>query len=306
MRIAVLGLILMTLIGCNREVRPADNDPQPTPVSMAEELLDAIADAPGTVGIAFVSADDTVLINNGVRFPMMSVFKLHQSLAVLDRLRLSGRTADSVLHIPAAEIDSTTWSPIFRERGYCDWSINVGELLRYALISSDNNASNILFDHIVDPAGTDRYIRSAAQDTTFRIAWSERQMKQNHDLAYDNYSSPLSAALLIRDLFAGESTIDPADRKFVCDALTTVTTGQDRLGKAIEGHDNILFGHKTGSGYRNGRGELAAHNDVGYFRLPDGRDYALAVMIRDFAGSEEEASDLMARISGIVLRRFEL
>lgn len=289
-------------VGCACHSR-SEVDPSGVSSALSEDLLDVIADAPGTIGIAFVSAGDTVIINNGVRYPMMSVFKLHQALAVLNELRLAGRSVDSVLHIRAAEIDSATWSPIYREYGSRDMDMTVGQLIRYALISSDNNASNILFDRIVSPAAADRYVRSVAPDTTFRIKWSEAQMKREHPLAYDNFSSPLSAALLIRDVFAGES-IDSADRKFVGDALTVVTTGQDRLGKAIDGRGDILFGHKTGSGYRNERGELAAHNDIGYFRLSDGRDYALAVMIRDFAGSEQDASALMARISEIVLRHF--
>ena len=71
----------------------------------------------------------------------------------------------------------------------------------------------------------------------------------------------------------------------------------DRLGAVISQHPELFFAHKTGSGYRNAIGELAAHNDVGYFRLPDGRSYALAVFIRDFYGTEAEASDLIAKIS---------
>ena len=79
-----------------------------------------------------------------------------------------------------------------------------------------------------------------------------------------------------------------------------VTTGHDRLGAAITEADDVLFGHKTGSGYRNSSGELIAHNDVGYFRMSDGRDYALAVLIRDFRGTEDEASAVMADISRLI------
>ncbi len=48
-----------------------------------------------------------------------------------------------------------------------------------------------------------------------------------------------------------------------------------------------------------------AHNDVGYFRLKDGRSYSLAVFIRDFRGSEEEASAVIANISKCVYNRFK-
>lgn len=84
--------------------------------------------------------------------------------------------------------------------------------------------------------------------------------------------------------------------------LSTVTTGQDRLGSVVDGSDITMFAHKTGSGYRNEAGELMAHNDVGYFRLRDGRSYAIAVLIRDFAGTEVEASAIIADISRRVYR----
>lgn len=67
----------------------------------------------------------------------------------------------------------------------------------------------------------------------------------------------------------------------------------------------MVFAHKTGSGFRNAAGELIAHNDVGYFRLPDGRDYSLAVFIRDFSGSEKEASAIIAGISRCVYDYFK-
>ena len=76
-----------------------------------------------------------------------------------------------------------------------------------------------------------------------------------------------------------------------------MTTGLDRLGAIKHQHPELFFAHKTGSGYRNDAGELIAHNDVGYFRLPDGRAYALAVFIRDFSGTEAEASEIIASIS---------
>ena len=82
--------------------------------------------------------------------------------------------------------------------------------------------------------------------------------------------------------------------------LSIVTTGHDRLGAAVQDSDILIFAHKTGSGYRNEADELMAHNDVGYFRLKDGRSYALAVLIRDFSGSEAEASSVIANISKCV------
>lgn len=270
---------------------------------LKERLYSLIDSVHGTVGIAFVSDSDTVTVNNGVRYPMMSVFKLHQSLAVADALKHSGDTLDSTVHVTTNELDPHTWSPMLKIYGMNDFDVSVGELVRHALISSDNNASNLLFRHIVSPTETDRFIKSVARDTTFSIRYSERDMKHDHTLAYRNHTSPLSAAILIQQLFTsdlvGRDALDT-----IREALTTVTTGQDRLGVVLPAGQDILFAHKTGSGYRNGNGELTAHNDVGYFRFPDGRDYALAVFIRDFDGTEDEASRIIARISKEVYDHF--
>ena len=93
-------------------------------------------------------------------------------------------------------------------------------------------------------------------------------------------------------------------RIFLAVLIAVAATGQDRLGSAIKDDDIQLFAHKTGSGYRNKVGELTAHNDVGYFRLKDGNSYTLAVFIRDFNGSENEASAVIADISKRVYNHY--
>lgn len=265
-------------------------------ISLKERLYTIVDTVPGTVGIAFISDKDTLTINNSVHYPMMSVFKLHQALAVAAEINARRSSIDSLIHISKDELDSETWSPMLKIYIESDFDISIRDLIKYSLTVSDNNASNLLFKHIVPPSTTDALIRSISDDSTFRITYSEDEMKKKHSLAYLNYSSPLSAASLIRQVFdstfPNNSAVDSIRKD-----LATVTTGLDRLGAIIPQHPELFFAHKTGSGYRNDAGELIAHNDVGYFRLPDGRTYALAVFIRDFSGTETEASGIISRIS---------
>lgn len=266
---------------------------------LSKRLHSLVENVPGTVGIAVVDDRDTVTLNNDVHFPMMSVFKLHQALAVADRLERSGNTLDSTIYIPATDMDRDTWSPMMKKYGDDDFMISVGELLRYALIESDNNASNLLFKRIVSPKETDRFVKTIAPDTTFCIAYSEAMMKDNHALCHSNYSSPLSAATLLNKVFKSQ-VVSASLQDSIKTYLSEITTGTDRLAAGIDKKREVFFAHKTGSGYRNDNGELTAHNDVGYFRMPDGRDYTVAVFIRDFKGSEDEASHLIAEISRII------
>lgn len=269
--------------------------------SLREEVSMLVNSVPGTVGVAFVSNDDTITINNGVNYAMMSVFKLHQSLAAANALARKGISLDTLVHIGSGEIDRDTWSPMLKKYNSADIDVSAAELMRYAITMSDNNASNAFFHHIISPRATDRFLKSIVRDTTFSIVYSEAEMKANHDKSYLNYTSPLSAALLIKQVFE-ESMIDKAAQDSIRRYLSEVTTGQDRLGAVVSNPDIILFGHKTGSGYRNAAGELMAHNDVGYFRRKDGHNYSLAVFICDFRGTEDEASKIIAKISRCVDR----
>ena len=296
MRPAVLFVficILITSSNCHREKGINGVN------ELSQELLKIINDAPGTIGIAFVSDKDTICFNNGVQFPMMSVFKLHQSIATIHSLEAISTPLDTLLLIKRGEIDENTWSPMLKDYSGSEFYVSVKELLKYTIESSDNNASNILFKRIISPDSTNLFIKSIAQDSTFSIACSESQMKEYHDLSYYNFTSPLSAALLIRQVF-NDSLCLQENQEFLQEALLHVTTGSDRLGAILSNDNNLFFAHKTGSGYRNSRNELIAHNDIGYFRLPDNQDYALAVFIRDFHGTENKASSIMASISAVI------
>lgn len=270
------------------------------PVSLKDKLYSLTDSVAGTVGIALISDSDTVTVNNGVHYPMMSVFKLHQSLATVDALQHNGTSIDSIIHVKSSELDSDTWSPMLKVYGLADIDISIRELVKYALTVSDNNASNLLFTHVVSPKETDTLIKTVARDTTFQIMFSEAEMKSHHARAYQNYTSPLSAAALMKQVFDTTLT-EGASIDSIRKDLTQVTTGQDRLGSVLQTNPEIFFAHKTGSGYRNDADELAAHNDVGYFCLPDGKSYSLAVFIRDFSGSETEASKVISDISQTVL-----
>lgn len=303
--VTVIITCLIIFIGCSSVSKERTEVANETELynleSLEYSIRDVVDSAPGVIGVALVTDKDTLIVNNGVQYPLMSVFKLHQALAVVHRLETQNRSIDSLLHIRYSELDMDTWSPMLKKYTEGDFDISLRDLVGYSIILSDNNASNLLFNHVISPQETNRYIKGIANDSTFQILHSEADMKTDHDISYQNYSSPLAASLLIKQVF-NDSLLTDTNQQAIRQMLTTVTTGQDRLGAVLLEAPDILFAHKTGSGYRNTRGELIAYNDIGYFRLPDGRDYALAVMIRDFRGTEPEAAEIMAKISKIVYK----
>lgn len=265
------------------------------------DSLYSIADEyPGEIGIAVITGNaDTVLVNNEDKYPLMSVFKLHQAIGVCRQLEQNGTSLDSMVTINRADLNPDTWSPMLKDYADTQINITVRNLLRYALQQSDNNASNYLFDNFRSVAGTDCLIATIIPRDDFRLTVTEAQMRNDHSLCYSNHSSPLGAAALINRLYL-DSIAGAENLNFMRTTLRECRTGADRIAAPLQGKEGVTVGHKTGSGFRNEKGILTAHNDVAFITLPDGSHYSLSVLVKDFNGSEQEAAAAIARISETV------
>lgn len=262
--------------------------------------LQQIADSSSSrVGIAVITdRGDTITINNDDQYPLMSVFKLHQAIATCHFMGQNGIALDSVVTISRSELNPTTWSPMLKEHTADTICVNFHHLMSYTLEQSDNNASNYLFDHLISVEATDSIICQLIPRSEFSLSHTEAEMQQNHALAFENYSTPLGAARLISEFYADTTLLLPAYKESIRQSLEQCKTGTDRIVAPLIDKPEVTVGHKTGSGYRD-KGLLVAHNDVGYIQLPDGRHYTLAILIKNFPGTEAEASALMARISAL-------
>ncbi|MCM1041335.1 MAG: class A beta-lactamase [Bacteroides sp.] len=259
-----------------------------------------VRDVPARVGIAVITPDnDTLTVNNSADYPLMSVFKLHEALAVAHVLDLKGMSLDTELHLDRRDLNPDTWSPMLKEHREPVLRLTVGQLLEYALQQSDNNASNVLFDSIVSVRETDRFIREATGISDFKLTHTEAEMHRDHALAGQNCGSPLSCARLIRQVFT-DSLVSSVKQEALRRMLCEVSTGADRIYVSVADKPEVRQAHKTGSGFRTPDGLLGAHNDVGYIMMPDGTAYALAVLVKDFPGTEAQASALIACIANIV------
>lgn len=303
-QISVLSVSIICLIAVLwllSDKQRKDND---TPVLYSTILTDTISKItsgyPGEIGVALIiNNSDTVTVNNKSIYPMMSVFKVHQALAICNDFDNKGLSLDSAMTINRDELDPKTWSPMMKEHLEPVFSLTIQDLLRYTLIQSDNNASNFMFKHLVDISKTDSLIATLIPRSSFQIAYTEEEMSLDHDRAYSNYTSPLGAAILMNRLFT-DSLVSCEKQRFIMNTLGECITGKDRIAAPLIDKKGITIAHKTGSGYTNENGELAAHNDVAYIRLPNNICYALAVFVKDFKGNEVEASKAVAHISATV------
>lgn len=270
-----------------------------------EKELTAIADsAKGDVGIALIYDGDTLTVNNDAIYPMMSVFKLHQAVALCRMFEENGTSLDSVMTLRRSELDPHTWSPMLKDHSGEEISLPMRRLLEYTLIESDNNASNEMFVRLMSPAACDSVIAGIIPRGSFEIRFNEAEMQTDHSRAYSNRTSPLGAAILIDRLFT-DTLVGKSYQDFIKSALLRCQTGPDKISAALSETEGITIGHKTGSGYRDENGRLAASNDVAFISLPDGRHYALAVFVKDFDGTDAEAAATIARISAAVIKALE-
>ena len=186
-----------------------------------------VAGAPGEVGIAviFDGGRDTVSIGNDVRYPLMSVFKLHEALAVCHELDRRGVGLDTVLHISRGELADDTWSPMLNRYPEGDIDVAVGELIDNILIDSDNNASNVLFERICPVSRTDSFVRSIGIEDSFKLVVTEEEMHREHDKAYMNWSSPRACAGLVDRVFR-DSVVSADKQQRIIRAMKACDTGE--------------------------------------------------------------------------------
>ncbi len=269
---------------------------------LADDIAALVSDAPAQIGVAvIVDSRDTVCVNNDTPYRLMSVFKLHQAIAVGHELDRLGVGLDTVLMMNRAELSADTWSPMLKEHPESEISLPLTILLDYLMLQSDNNVSNVLFEQIVGTAKTDSIIRSLGVPADFRIRFTEAEMQEDHSKSDENWSSPLACAALVNRLFT-DSLISEVKQEYIKGAMSRCATGANRLPAPLSGIEGVNVAHRTGSGYVNELGEVGAVNDVAYVTLPDGHGYAVAVFVKDYKGDEKDAEALIARISELVYK----
>ena len=268
--------------------------------SLRNEIIHSIDKYDAKVGVAVMINDtDTLTVNNSDKYPMMSVFKFHQALAVCHLLQMKGIPLDSVINISRKELRENTYSPLRDRFPEGNIRISLSELMEYTLQLSDNNACDILFNRILSTNETDRYIRSLGIDD-FSIEMDENDMHENLDNCYSNWTTPMAAVRLI-NLFLEGGAVSGEYYDFIKRTMTECTTGTGRLPYPLK-NTAAVIGHKTGTGDRNSDGRYIGINDIGFINLPDGNSYLIAVFVKDSAEDYETTEKIIAEISSIVYK----
>ena len=115
---------------------------------LRQQLSQIISSKNATVGISIkgIEDKDTLSLNGNLKAPMMSVFKFHIALTVLDKVDQGKLSLTQEIFIKKKDLHEGTWSPMRED--YPDGNVNLtlDKVLRYTISHSDNNGCDILID----------------------------------------------------------------------------------------------------------------------------------------------------------------
>lgn len=295
---------ILTTTACNSQIASGGHNSEKEFVSLERLKADIERYVDGKdarIGVAvIINGHDTVEVNGHKDFPMQSVYKFPQALAVADFCERTDLSLSDSISISECEIKENTWSPLRECYGVRNLSLPLYEILEYSLQQSDNNACDILFRLIGGPETAYGYIKSIGFDNIMIVS-TEAEMHSNPDMCSQNRTTPLDMARLF-DFFYGSGLCKRNEQfKSVAEIMMHCTTGTDRLPAPFR-NTKVILSHKTGTGDIDSQGRITAINDAGYIIISDRLRYAIAVFIADSGLDISSTEALIGDISAIVLR----
>lgn len=287
--LVICGLLFTTLSFAN--------NPQ-----LEEEIKAIIKGKKAIIGASIIyDGIETTTINNQYRYPTMSVYKFHQALAVLNHLDKNKLSLDTKILVTKADLLPNTYSPLRDKNPAGNYEMTIAELIKYSVSESDNNACDILFKYIGGPKVVNDYIESLGIKETF-ISATEAKMGEAIENNFLNWTNIRSSAELL-DLFLKKDLFATPYKKFLEKALVEATTGPNKLKGLLP--ENVVVGHKTGRTDRSEYGIQIAENDLGFVKLPNGKQYVIAVFVMNSVEDDETNSAVIAQISKAVFDYYE-
>ncbi len=246
-----------------------------------------------TVGVAAECGEMSFSKNDFIRFPLLSVFKVHVAMAAIAKMQKSSIAPDSTMHIEKGLLLAGTYSPLKQQHPDEDIDITMKELLRYSIALSDNNACDALIKFCGGIDSVDTYIRSLGL-TGFSLSQTEASMHSNPLSCRKNWSYPSSMLSVLRLLFGP----DGEQFQLLRDIMATTSTGPDKIPAGVP--SGFKVAHKTGSSGRIG-GIKIADNDAGVVFLPHGK-CCIVAFIMDSAEPDQTNAATIAAITREIIK----
>jgi beta-lactamase class A len=283
----------------------------PAPQYISTRIKELGSTFDGRVGIAVKSIDDGW--RTGWKadelYPQQSVSKLWVSITALDAVDRGKVSLDQPVTLTRDDLTlfhQPVAAEVLKDGSY---TTNLGDLVVRAITTSDNTAN----DKLMRLAGGPRAVRAmiarkhlgairfgngerALQSRIAGLTWNpaysigtaffdarDALPPAVRKAAFDRYvaspydgAAPSAIVTALAHLKRGD-LLSSASTAYLLDIMSHTHTGPNRLKGGLQ--PGWTLNHKTGTGQVLGT-EQAGYNDIGILIAPDGRSYAVAVMIK--------------------------
>jgi beta-lactamase class A len=261
---------------------------------LRQQLNQIISSRNATVGISIkgIEDKDTLSINGNLKAPMMSVFKFHIALAVLNKVDQGKLSLTQEIFIKKKELHENTWSPMRDD--YPDGNVNMtlDKLLRYTVSHSDNNGCDILIDLVGGKKVIQEFInKQGIKDFVIKVNENEMRVWKN---LYLNTTTPLATTELLEKFFEGK-ILKENTTKYLYQIMVETSRGVTWMKAGLP--ENTELAHRTGISGTNDDNLRVAMNDIGIVKLPNGKHFILSVYLKNITEKQEDTEKIIADIA---------
>lgn len=268
--------------------------------SLTSEIKSIVAGQPAKVGVSIIGSDTDEIFNihEDEHFPMQSVFKFHIGMTFLSEVGEGKFSLNNKISIRKEDLMTNTWSPM-RDAHPTGGDLSLKEILRFTVSESDNNGCDILLKILGGPAVVEHFVHELGVKDIAIVA-SERDMHQSWEVQFTNWTTPRAATALLQKFYRHQGLTNE-NFEVLWKMMADSPTGANRLKKRLPA--DAVVAHKTGtSGSKDGI--MAAINDIGIIKLPNGKYFTIAVFVTDSKLDLDAAEQLIADISWAAWQHF--
>jgi len=268
---------------------------------LRQELNQIIASKNATVGISIKSIEDkdTLSINGNLKAPMMSVFKFHIALAVLNKVDEGKLSLTQEIFVKKKDLHENTWSPMREDYPNGNMNLTLDKLLSYTVSHSDNNGCDILINLIGGTKTVQNFInKQGIKDFVIKV--NEEQMKTWKNL-YINTTTPLASTELLEKFYKGE-ILKEATTKYLYQIMVETSRGLTWMKAGLPAGTELA--HRTGVSGTNDDNLRVAMNNIGIVKLPNGKHFILSVYLKNITEKQEDTEKIIADIARVTWNYF--
>lgn len=266
---------------------------------LIKEISEITKGKKATVAVSVKGIDFPFEFNNEnsrKKLPLLSVFKFHIALATLDLVDKDKLSLNQKIFIKKEDLHEKTWSPLREKFPNGNYEMTLSELLKYMVANSDNNATDKILNVIGGTQIVQNFIDSKKiKDFQIRVN-EERMNSADWKSMYENWSTTES---LVKSLikFDKAKILPKTSRDLLMNIMLGTTTGTNKIVEQLPKGTPVA--HRTGSSGKID-GLTVAENDIAIITLPNGKKYAIAVLVSDSRESYEVNCKMISDISKTV------